>query len=113
LQLRSECWPNRSQPNCKSIDAGALETSYHNRFFFRKETTLKARVLASLAVAVLVAAAGAITAVLQAIPDKPVQPEPAQSQFDQPSIGKDPTAYGPLFKPNKPGKPGCNGPNCP
>ncbi len=69
---------------------------------------MKTRLILS-AVGVIAAAIAAIVAVLQTSPESPKVPDPSPIQFEQPQIGKDPTAYGPVFKPNRPncGPDGC------
>lgn len=71
---------------------------------------MKPRTLAVTALGVIVSALIGIAAVLST-PDQPASsPDPAQTNFDQPSIGEDPPAYKPLFRPLR--KP-CDGPDCP
>jgi hypothetical protein len=73
---------------------------------------MKPRSIAITALGVILSAIAAIAAVLNGTPaSSTTPPDPAQSNFDQPSIGKDPPAYKPLFRPSK--QPGCDGPNCP
>jgi hypothetical protein len=72
---------------------------------------MKSRAIAMTALGVILSAITAIVAVLNTPTGTDTPTDPAQNSFDQPSIGKDPPAYKPLFRPSK--KPGCDGPNCP